>query len=165
MEHSLSWEANSHSVGQGIPSLLWNSKVNYRVHKSPLLVPVLSQMNPVHNLPPCFPKTHYNILPSTSRSSEWSLPFRFSNWNIVCISHLFHACYMSRHLILLDIITLIFSEVYKLWSLSLCSLLKSTATSSLLGPNILLSTLWIILKVLLNKQGVYWIHLAQDRVL
>jgi hypothetical protein len=31
--------------------------------------------------------------------------------------------------------------VYKLWSSSLCSLLQPPATSSLLGPNILLSTL------------------------
>jgi hypothetical protein len=28
-------------------------------------------------------------------SSEWSLPFKFSNLNIVCISHLSHACYIS----------------------------------------------------------------------
>jgi hypothetical protein len=31
--------------------------------------------------------------------------------------------------------------VYKLWSSSLCSLLQPPATSSLLGPNILLSIL------------------------
>jgi len=29
-----------------------------------------------------------------SNSSTWSLPFRFSNQNIVCISHLSHTCYM-----------------------------------------------------------------------
>jgi hypothetical protein len=29
------------------------------------------------------------------RSSEWYLPFRFSNQNTACISHLPHACYMS----------------------------------------------------------------------
>jgi len=52
-------------------------------------------MNPVHTLPPYFPKIHCNIfLPS--RPSNWSLPFRFSNQNIVFISHLPHACCMSR---------------------------------------------------------------------
>jgi hypothetical protein len=25
------------------------------------LVPILSQMRPVHNFPPCFPKIHFNI--------------------------------------------------------------------------------------------------------
>jgi hypothetical protein len=42
----------------------------------------------------------------------------------------------------LDLITLIFCEAYKLWSSSLCSLLQSPATSSLLGPYVPLSTLF-----------------------
>jgi len=34
MEQSLSSEANSHLPSQEIPSLLWNLKVHYHVHKS-----------------------------------------------------------------------------------------------------------------------------------
>jgi len=50
MVHSPSWEATSHSANQGIPRLLCNPKVHYRVHNSPSLVPILSQMHPVRCL-------------------------------------------------------------------------------------------------------------------
>jgi hypothetical protein len=47
-------------------------------------------MNPAYNLPPYFSRIHSNIIfPYTPRSSEWSLPFKFSNQNFVCISYLF----------------------------------------------------------------------------
>ena len=47
------------------------------------------------------------------------------------------------HLILLDFITrIIFGEQYRSLSFSLCSLLHSPVTSSLLGPTILLNTLF-----------------------
>jgi hypothetical protein len=51
--------------------LFWNQKFHYRVHKSPMPVPILWQINPVHNLPLYFHKIHCNILPSMPRSSDW----------------------------------------------------------------------------------------------
>jgi hypothetical protein len=45
MEQSWSWEANSHSASQEIPGRLWNPKVLYSAHKSPLLVAILNEKN------------------------------------------------------------------------------------------------------------------------
>jgi len=61
------------------------------------MVPIMSQMNPIHTFPPYFSKFHSNIILQTMpMSSEWSLPFRFSDQNFLRISHLTHACYMLR---------------------------------------------------------------------
>jgi len=70
---------------------------------------------PVHTFPSYFSKIHSNItFPSMPRSSEWSLPFRFTNQYIVFILSLPCAECLTP-LILLDLITLItFSEAYKL---------------------------------------------------
>jgi hypothetical protein len=70
----------SHLASQGIPRLLWSPKIHYHVQRSPPLLPLLSQMRPLHNFPPYFSKIHCNInLPSTPRSSDWFLRFRFPN--------------------------------------------------------------------------------------
>jgi len=61
MEESHSLEANSHPASQ-IPSLLCNLKFHYRVHKSPPLVPILSQMHPITTFPPYVPKIHLFII-------------------------------------------------------------------------------------------------------
>jgi len=50
MEKSPSREANSHSASQEIPFLLFNPSVHYRVHNSPSLVHILSQMHAVLHL-------------------------------------------------------------------------------------------------------------------
>jgi hypothetical protein len=57
MELGLSWEAATVEL----PSILWNPKVCYHVHKSPPLVPILSQIDPVHTITSYLSKIYFNI--------------------------------------------------------------------------------------------------------
>jgi hypothetical protein len=70
MELSLSWEAANFAATQKLASILWNPKVQYGVHKSPPLVPILSQIDHVHTTSSYLCKIHFNIVhPPTSWSS------------------------------------------------------------------------------------------------
>jgi hypothetical protein len=49
MELSRSWEAPSRLATEEFPNILLNAEIYYRVNNDPPVVPILSQLNPVHN--------------------------------------------------------------------------------------------------------------------
>jgi len=91
-----------------------------------------------------FLKIHLNIiLLSVPGSSKWPLSLCFPHQNPVytLLSPICTTC--PAHSILLDlIIQIIFGEEYRLLSSSFCSFLHSPLASSLLGPDVLCSTLF-----------------------
>jgi hypothetical protein len=89
-------------------------------------------------------KNHLNIiLPSTSGSSKWSISFRSLIKTIYAPLLPLPSATCPAHLTLHDLITRTISgEQYRSFSSSLCSFLHSPVTSSHLGSNIVLNTLF-----------------------
>jgi len=144
MEQSPSWEANRFSASQGIPHILWNPKVHYGFYKFPPPVPFLSQINPVHAPHPTFWRpililsSHLCLgLPSGLFPSGFHTKTLYTP-----LLTPMHATYPTHSILLYLVPQIISGEEYRPLSSSLCSFLHYPVNSSLLRPNILLSTLF-----------------------
>jgi hypothetical protein len=62
MELSTTREATGCAASEELPRISWNTKVRYRVHNSPPLVPILTLTNPAHTAPSYLSKIHLNII-------------------------------------------------------------------------------------------------------
>jgi hypothetical protein len=75
MEPSSS-EHDSRSAAEEFLNILWNPKVHFRVHKNPPLIPILSQMDPVHITQSCLFKIHIVAYRPVAKCSLYKqLPF------------------------------------------------------------------------------------------
>ena len=155
MKQCPSWEANRFSASQEIPLISRNPKVHYRIHKFPPPVPILSQLDPIHTPTSHFPKIHFNIvLPSMPGSSKVSPPKPCIRLSYPHTRYMLSPSHSSRFYhpnniwwaaqIIKQYRSLSGKIIkqYRSLSSSLCSFLHSPVTSSLLGPNILLYTLF-----------------------
>jgi hypothetical protein len=130
------WEANRFSARQGISHILPNPTVNHCSHKWPTHDPTLNHIDPVHALHilnPEDPALYY--LSYKLGSPKWYFALDFSTKTLYTplFSPLCATC--PTQLIILDFITkIILGEEHTLLSSSVCNLLHSYRTSSLLGP-------------------------------
>jgi len=103
--------------------------------------PEPSSYSPYHNI--SLWEIHLNIThPSTCGSSRWSLSLMIPHQNPVYTSLLSHTFYIPTLKSLNLITQTILDEQHRSLSSSLYTFLHSSVTSSLLGPNILLNTLF-----------------------
>jgi hypothetical protein len=157
MEQTPSWEPKKSLTSQDILQILWNREFHCLIHKRQPPVTIVRRINSVH-APSHFLKIHFIIIYPPMRSSSkcslsLSLSLRFPHQSPICT-------FLVPHNIIIDLITrIIFGDEYRSLSSSLCDLPHFPVTSSLLGRNMFLSTLFpntISLGSSLNVRDQVW---------
>jgi hypothetical protein len=77
--------SNISSASQEVTRILCNPNVHYRVHKNPTLVPILSQINPIHTFPSYFLKNYFNIVLKPPRGFPQDLFPSSLNTKAMCV--------------------------------------------------------------------------------
>ena len=142
VQHSPSWEANRSSLVKKFPAFYGTQRFITALTSVRHLS--LSWSSSIQSMPP-HPTSWRSILILSSHLrlglASGLIPSGFPTKTLHTLLQIRAIC--PAHLILLDFITrTIFCEQYRPLSSSLCSFLHSPVTSSLLGPNILLNTLF-----------------------
>ena len=136
LSSSVFWrEANSLADVLEIPLIIRNPKIHCLIQYSPLLFPILIQINLPHYIPSYFFNIHFNIiLQSKPRSSQLSLSFKFPHLSSANISFLPSTCHMycPPHNSY-AVARIIFYEQDKSRSSSLCHFLRNSVTSDALA--------------------------------
>jgi hypothetical protein len=136
-ELSLSWDAAVSVATQELPSILWDSALHYRAHKSAPLVPILNQIDPVHIIPSCLSRIRFNIVLVFLVSSLLAVP-QISYMHSSSLPFVLHARPISSSLTWLFLAE---STSYEAPHYEVLS--PAPITSCLFGPNIHRSTLFL----------------------
>ena len=80
-----SWKASSRSLTKNRPALM-PLAMYYSVHNSPIMIPNLSQINPVHVLRTTVCKINFTTVLSIHRSTKHSLPLSFFIFHMILLT-------------------------------------------------------------------------------
>jgi hypothetical protein len=168
MKQSPSWEANSRSASQEIPTNFYGTRRFITVFTRPYHRS-LSEARWIQSTPskPISLRSililsyHISLVLPSGLFPSWLIPTKILNSFLIYPMRA--TCPALR--ILLDLIILMFGEEYKRWSSLISNFLQTSVTSSLLDPNILLRTLFLRISYGTYYRPLSWPRFEQETYL